>query len=128
MADKLKFKAVPGSLMSDPMAPGSFLGRKALPMPPDGWTGPEAKGAEARHPIIEGGVEVSREQRARWAVVLDALKKGVDLEPADEATRKHIGPSRAELRANAGKDADKAADKDAEKAPERHSRRVVKEI
>jgi hypothetical protein len=127
MADKLKFKAVPGSLLSDPMAPGSFLGRKALPMPPDGWKGEQLKGAEARHPIIEGGVEVSRDQRARWAVVLDALKKGVDLEPADEATRKHIGPTRAEQRANAGKDVDRAADKDAEKA-EHKPRRVVKEI
>lgn len=89
MIEKLRFKAVPGSLLGDPLAPGSYLGRKSLPMPPDGW--PVGTKPEERFPIIEEGATTARTDNARWRVVLDALQKGVDLVPGDEATAKRVG-------------------------------------
>jgi hypothetical protein len=56
-------------------------------MPHDGW--PEGTKKEAMFPIADG--EVSKTERARWHVVLDALRKGVDLIPTDEATAKYCG-------------------------------------
>jgi hypothetical protein len=86
---KLRFVAVEGSMLSDPMGPGSFLGRRAAAMPPDGW--PEGTKPEQRHPIRAEGGEVTRDQRVRWAVVLDALQKGIDLLPFDEDSAKLAG-------------------------------------
>jgi len=101
---ELHYKAVPGSLLSDPGAPGRYLGRTVVAMPPEGW--PAGTKAEARFPIDPAGGKVGRDQRKRWDVVYDALKKGIDLEPADEATRKFIGETRVERRAAAGKRAE----------------------
>lgn len=86
---KLRYRAVAGSLLSDPKSPGRFLGRKALPMPPDGW--PPGTKPEERHPIDEAGGEVDRTDRRRYAVVLDALQKGIDLEPLDTETARLAG-------------------------------------
>lgn len=87
---ELHYKAVPGSLLSDPLAPGvRFLGRTIAPMPPDGW--PPGTKAEQRWPIDPKGARVQRSDRARWAVVADALRKGVDLVPMDEATARATG-------------------------------------
>ena len=94
---ELHFKAVKGSLLGDPGAPGTYLGRKTAVAPADGW--PLGTKSEERFPIVSEGCVVKIDQRARWMVVVDALRKGIDLEPADEATRKFIGETRAEKRA-----------------------------
>jgi len=101
---ELHFKAVKGSLLSDPGAPGRYLGRTVAAMPPDGW--PAGTKAEDRFPIDPAGGKVAKDQKARWDIVFDALRKGIDLVPADEATARAIGETRVQKRAAAGKRAE----------------------
>lgn len=85
----LRYRARPGSLLTDPRAPGRYLGRSAKPTPADGW--PQGTKKEEIYAIDSAGAEVRQDDRERFMVVLDALRKGIDLEPADDATAKYVG-------------------------------------
>jgi hypothetical protein len=87
----LRFMAVPGILFPDPVAKGRFMGRLALPAPPDGW--PQGTKKEDVYPVDPNGGEVHRKDRLRWLAVWDALRKGVDLQPMPD---KKPAPAKAE--------------------------------
>lgn len=84
----LRYRARKGSLLTDPSSPGRYLGRTQKATPPEGW--PAGTKKEDIF-VIDKAAEVTKADRARFDLVLDALRKGIDLEPADDATARYVG-------------------------------------
>jgi len=85
----LRYMAVPGVLMPDPVIAGRYIGRKALPAPVDGH--PAGMKNEEKYPIDPNGGSVDKRDRVRYMHILDALKKGIDLKPMDAETAAKCG-------------------------------------